>query len=95
MDKSSSASGKAADEKLVVGIRLDVLRSILDDIDSNKKLKGIFGSPVGAKMGIIPIDQDFLISDLKMTPLTDQQKNTVKAEVSEIMLKHIRGSRGI
>ena len=63
-----------------VGIRLDVLRSVMDEIDSNDKLGAIFGSPVCSKLGIVAAGDDLLILEGADVKLTDEERKVFQRE---------------
>ena len=82
------------DEPLV-GVRLDILRNIMDDLDASPKLKEMFGDPVCAKLGIVPNINDILIAELSLVELSDEQRQVFQVELSAIMQARIKEAEGI
>ncbi|MFH1722328.1 MAG: hypothetical protein ABH950_06975 [Candidatus Altiarchaeota archaeon] len=94
-DKDKSAEEKLLDElkeKIkhpMVGIRLDILRSIMDELDSNKNLQEIFKSPVCSKLGIVAEVNDLRFVEAGLVDTTDEQRKTVVKELDTIITKCI------
>ncbi len=72
-----------------VGIKLDLLRSVMDDLDLNKKLQGMFGSPVCSKLGIVAMGNDLKISEGGMVKLTESDKKIFLEELNGILKKRL------
>jgi len=87
MDISDEVKAKL--EQPPVGIRLDILRGIMDDLDANERLQGIFGSPVTGKMAVIADVNDLDIADAGFVDLTDEQQQTFRSELQAILKKRI------
>jgi len=77
------------DEPLV-GIRLDILRKIMDDLDENPKLVKLFGSPVCSKLAVVPDVNDIWVTELNLVKLSGEQKKEFQGELSAIMQKRIK-----
>lgn len=76
-----------------VGIRLDILRGIMDDIDSNSSLNAIFGPHVTSKLGIIAEVNDLKIVDAKIVELKKEQEAEFLKELSGILKRNAEDSR--
>jgi len=74
----------------MIGMRLDILRAVMDDLDANEKLKEIFGSPVCAKLGVIAEVNDLRITELKLIELSQEQEKTFIRELEPILEKRIK-----
>ncbi|MFH1836432.1 MAG: hypothetical protein ABH851_09615 [Methanobacteriota archaeon] len=88
--------GKSLDELVdklkgpMIGMRLDILRAVMDDLEANEKLKEIFGSPVCAKLGVIAEVNDLRITELKLIELSEEQENVFLGELEPILQKRIK-----
>lgn len=74
----------------MVGIRLDIMRNIMDDLDASGKLRELFGDPVTKKLGIIAELNDLRITELNMVELSDEQKSMFLAELEAILVERIK-----
>jgi len=72
-----------------VGIRLDILARIMADLDSDKELQGMFGSPVTAKLGIIAAVNDLRIVEIEAVKLSDAQKKRFLEVLNAILTRRI------
>lgn len=57
-----------------VGIRMDVLDNIIDDLNNNDELKKIFGEPVSKALVIVADDNDLRIEDGGAVELAEEQE---------------------
>ncbi|MFH1788161.1 MAG: hypothetical protein ABH834_02125 [Candidatus Altiarchaeota archaeon] len=97
LDKRSENLASIADklDEPLVGVRLDILRNIMDDLDASPKLKEIFGDPVCSKLGIVPNINDIMIAEFHLVELSDEQRQVFQAELSAIMQARIKEAQGI
>ena len=72
-----------------VGIRLDLLRSVMDDIDGSPKLKVMFGSPVCSKLGIVSMENDLKIAEGGLVKLSEADKKKFLDELNTILKKRL------
>ncbi|MBD3387946.1 MAG: hypothetical protein GF416_02760 [Candidatus Altiarchaeales archaeon] len=70
-----------------IAIRLDILRRIADDIDADKTLQEIFGSPVSEKIAVYAEMNDLRIGDAKKAEISEEQERTLLAELEKIIEK--------
>jgi hypothetical protein len=75
------------ESKPVAGIRLDVLDSMIDDLNGSEALKNIFGTPVSRKLAIIS-ESDFGIFETKEVSLSDEKKLVFLKELNSIINKY-------
>lgn len=59
-----------------VGIRMDVLQSIIEDLDNDPELQRIFGSPVSRALVAVAEKDDFRIEESGRVNISDDE--TVK-----------------
>ena len=57
-----------------VGIRMDVLDNIINDLNSNDELKKIFGEPVSKSLVVVADENDLRIEDGGVVELKDEQE---------------------
>lgn len=76
-------------EEMYMAIRLDVLRKILDDLDSDPELRQIFGGDVTSKLGLISMRNDIKISELKMTDLKEAEAQKFLHNLRSILRKNL------
>lgn len=60
-------------DKERVGIRLDVLKDIVSEIDNNVELQKIFGSPVSQRLFAVAEDGDFRIEEAGAVSLSEEE----------------------
>ena len=81
--KSAPQSGG----KPIIGVKLSVLRSLMDEIDGNPKLQKVFGKPVCEKIGIAAIGNNIQFMELPTVKLSGEDKGTYLTEMNAIMRK--------
>lgn len=57
-----------------VGIRMDVLDNIIDDLNNNDDLKKIFGEPVSKALVVVADNNDLRIEDGGVVELSEEQE---------------------
>ena len=77
--------------KIYPGVKLDVLRRVLDEIDADPELQAIFGTPVSSKLAFIDREGVLKVVEAGELPLNPQQKKTISNRVQAIIDKHKRG----
>lgn len=87
MDLIEDAQG--AGEPEGTGMRLDILRRIMDDLDANDTLKELLGTPPTENIAIVAMDGELNLYEPGMVKLTDEQKKSFVAEVDAILKRRI------
>jgi len=57
-----------------IGLRLDLLDRLTDELNSDKELVAIFGSPVASKLAMFSNGKDISIVDAGLAKLSEDQK---------------------
>ncbi|MFH1054902.1 MAG: hypothetical protein V1744_02275 [Candidatus Altiarchaeota archaeon] len=73
----------------VVGVSLNVLRELADDLDSNEKLKEVFGDHVSEKIAVVAVGNDLKVVEYPPSSLSEGQKKIFLEELDRIMRKHL------
>jgi hypothetical protein len=68
-----------------VGIRMDVLGNIINDLNGNEELKGIFGEPVSKALVVVADSNDLRIEDGGMVELTEEQEKKFLDILDEVI----------
>ena len=68
-----------------VGIWMDVLDSIISDMNDNAELQKIFGVPVSRALVIVADSNDLRIEEGGRVPLTEEQQNTFLRILDEVI----------
>lgn len=84
--KSSVSSG--------VGLRLDLLDRIIDELNACRELKEIFGDPVSASLAVYSDGADVSIVDAGLTELSEEQKLVFLSRLREVYAKTLTESFG-
>ena len=71
-----------------VGIFMNVLKSIIADLEQNPELQAIFGVPVSASMVVVADQNDLRIEEAGSVPLTEEQKDTFSAILDETIRRN-------
>lgn len=81
----------SSSKKPILAVRLDLVKSIIDDLDSNEELKGIFGSPVSSKLALVYDSEDntMNVAEARMVELDDMKKIRFLKIVEEIFKKNL------
>ncbi len=69
-------------------VQLDVLYSIISDLDSSPKVRAIFGEKPLSLLGAVAVSNDLRIVDLDRLELTDRQKKDFLEELNRIIDSH-------
>lgn len=77
------------DEGIIRGIRLDILKSMANDIDDNAQLQKIFGPNVSKNLAVMPIINDLQIVDAGKVDLTPEQRTTFINQMKDIRKKYL------
>lgn len=68
-----------------VGIFMDVLDSIISDLNDNTELQGIFGVPVSRGLVIVADNNDLRIEEGGKMQLSEDQQNTFLRVLDEVI----------
>jgi len=68
-----------------VGIRMDVLGNIINDLNNNEELKGIFGEPVSKALVVVADNNDLRIEDGGVVELMDEQEKRFLDILDEVI----------
>ncbi len=68
-----------------VGIRMDVLKNILTDLENNDELKGIFGEPVAKALVVVADNNDLRIEDGGMVELKEEHEKRFLAILDDVI----------
>ncbi|OYT41132.1 MAG: hypothetical protein B6U86_03130 [Candidatus Altiarchaeales archaeon ex4484_43] len=68
-----------------VGIRMDVLDNIIDDLNNNEELKAIFGEPVSKALVVVADNNDLRIEDGGVVELTGEQEKRFLDILDEVI----------
>lgn len=78
-------------EKPLFAAKLSILYEIIKDIDENKRLQKILGSPPSSQLALIVKKDDFGIVGLNTKKLNADEEGEFLMILTKIMEKHIRG----
>jgi len=86
--KSKMLDEKAKDSAPVYAMRLDLMKNIINDLDSNTELQEIFGDPVSSKLALVSDGRDKMVSiaEARMVEL-DEAKTAKFLEVLQSVLE--------
>ena len=73
----------------LAGLRLDILKDVITDLDGNPQLVSIFGEPVSSKLGIVAYLNDLRIVDAQLVELSEEQKQVFVAELEQTLARHM------
>ncbi|RLI93237.1 MAG: hypothetical protein DRO89_00450 [Candidatus Altiarchaeales archaeon] len=68
-----------------VGIRMDVLDNIIDDLNNNEELKEIFGEPVSKALVVVADNNDLRIEEGGTVKLTGEQEKRFLDILDEVI----------
>jgi len=68
-----------------VGIRMDVLDNIIDDLNNNDELQRIFGEPVSKSLVVVADSNDLRIEDGGVVELTGEQEKRFLDILDEVI----------
>jgi hypothetical protein len=75
-------------EKERVGIRIDVLHSIIEDLNDDMELQRIFGSPVSKALIAVADDNDLRIEEGGVMDLTNEETEKFLEILNKIIKKN-------
>jgi len=87
LDARKSAAEQGLDS--VVGVRLDVLKKIVEDLDAQPRLREIFGEPVSAHLGLMALGNDLKFSELEVVELDEAKKKEFVDILREILGRNL------
>lgn len=67
-----------------VGVRLDILRGIINDLEANERIRQMLGEDPLGNIGVFSLDNDFqffIVSKDKSMPLRDEKEHEVFLDV--------------
>ncbi len=67
------------------GIRLDIMKKIISDVDNHPILKEIFGVPVSNKLAIITVNKKLRLVENGVLELSDDQKQVFQSIIVNII----------
>jgi hypothetical protein len=82
MSEPSGSSGANPDR---VGIFMDVLDRIIDDLNNTPELQQIFGVPVSRALVVVADNNDLRIEEGGRVPLTEDQRNAFLRVLDEVV----------
>lgn len=68
-----------------MGVRLDILEKIIEDLASRPELQEIFGSQVSSQLVIVADDSDLRIEEAGDIELTEQQREVFLEILGEVI----------
>jgi len=68
-----------------VGIYMDVLDSIISDLNDNAELQKVFGVPVSRGLVVVADNNDLRIEEAGKVPLTEEQKQKFLQVLDEVI----------
>lgn len=74
-----------ADETERVRIRCDVLIKVIEDLDNDRELQGMFGRPVSEALVVVAEDDDLRIEDGGSVDLTEEQSKRFLDILDEVI----------
>ena len=71
-----------------VGIRMDVLASIIEEMTNNESLKKIFGEPVAEKLVVVADNNDLRIEARGDIDLSEEDSETFLDILDDVIERH-------
>ena len=68
-----------------IGIRMDVMDDIIEDMNNHPELQRIFGIPVSASLVVVSDKNDLRIEEGGVVSLTEEQKNIFLRILDEVI----------
>ena len=78
---------------LCPGVRVDVIKKVIREIDSNQRLSEIFGERPSNKLALVHKGKQFFFVNAHDIDLTDEQEREFLAIVQKIMSKYNKKGR--
>jgi hypothetical protein len=72
-------------EKAVLGLKLEVLRSIIGDLNGSAKLQKLLGNPPCEKIGIVAMNNDLKFMELPTVKLSGEDKLIFLTEMDALL----------
>jgi hypothetical protein len=79
----------------IYAIRLDLVKNIINEIESNNELRDIFGEPVSGKLALVSDKEDASLSigEACLIELDDLQKIKFLKSMREIFDRNLEGTK--
>lgn len=74
-----------------VGIRMDVMKDIISDLNDNPELQKIFGTPVSKYLVVVADNNDLRLEDGGVSNLSEENQNTFLGVLEKIIKDNSMG----